>query len=225
MLEIFGYIASVIVAISLMMSNVWRLRWLNMFGAGALMSYGLLIDALPVACVNGFIVLVDAYYIWELHSRKDLFTLLDVSSRDEKLLSVFFDRYGDDARKFFPEFDLSTIAAPHYFLILRNLMPVGLFVCEDEGNGTARIHLDYVIPSHRDLANAHFFYNSNFRKFLKAGFSEFIIRGATPKHEQYSRKMGFMPSLFDPEVLVKTLAAGSDMAKVPMQALASTGQD
>lgn len=58
-----GYLASVVVAISLMMSNIKKLRWLNLIGAALFVAYGMAIQAYPVAAVNFFIVLIDAYYL------------------------------------------------------------------------------------------------------------------------------------------------------------------
>ena len=60
-----GYLASVVVAISLMMSDIKKLRWWNLIGAGLFVAYGLAIDAIPVALVN--FVLIDAYYLVKLY--------------------------------------------------------------------------------------------------------------------------------------------------------------
>ena len=54
LLEIFGYMASILIALSLMMSNIKRLRWINLFGAAALSFYGYFIDAFPVFILNGW---------------------------------------------------------------------------------------------------------------------------------------------------------------------------
>lgn len=62
-----GYLASVVVAISLMMSNIKKLRWWNLIGAALFVAYGLAIGALPVALVNFFIVLIDLYYLIKLY--------------------------------------------------------------------------------------------------------------------------------------------------------------
>ncbi|WP_417764487.1 hypothetical protein [Shewanella chilikensis] len=62
-----GYLASVVVAISLMMSNIKRLRWWNLLGAALFVAYGVAIAAYPVALVNFFIVLIDAYYLVKLY--------------------------------------------------------------------------------------------------------------------------------------------------------------
>ncbi|MCE9685785.1 hypothetical protein LZP73_06080 [Shewanella sp. AS16] len=62
-----GYLASVVVAISLMMANIKKLRWWNLTGAALFVAYGLAIGALPVALVNFFIVLIDIYYLFKLY--------------------------------------------------------------------------------------------------------------------------------------------------------------
>lgn len=65
--EWIGYLASVVVAISLMMSNIKRLRWCNLIGAALFVAYGIAIGAIPVVLVNFFIVLIDVYYLIKLY--------------------------------------------------------------------------------------------------------------------------------------------------------------
>lgn len=62
-----GYLASVVVAISLMMADIKKLRWWNLIGAALFVAYGMAIEAIPVALVNFFIVLIDAYYLVKLY--------------------------------------------------------------------------------------------------------------------------------------------------------------
>ncbi|NLO90485.1 MAG: hypothetical protein GX410_00650 [Elusimicrobia bacterium] len=210
MLELFGYAASVITALSLMMSNIWKLRWLNMTGSAMLMVYAVTLRAWPVAAVNAFIVVVDMYYIWQLSSKRDLFSLMEVPPQDKTFLKTFLELYREDMHKYFPSFDFAALKDPHCVFILRNLMPVGLFVYENEGNATASIRLDYVIPSYRDLSSARFFYNTGYSSFIKAGFREFVLRNPSPVHAKYAARMGFSPSAVDPAAWVKPLASGKD---------------
>ena len=210
MLELFGYAASVITAMSLMMSNIWKLRWLNMAGSGMLMIYSVFVRAWPVAAVNAFIVGVDIYYLRQLYCKRDMFSLMEVPAEDGTFLKTFLEMYGADIEKFFPGFALAHAGSPRCIFILRNLAPVGLFVCEDEGNGAARILLDYAIPPYRDLSSARFFYNSGYSSFLKAGYRELVMRSPSPAHAAYLRRVGFSPSSADASAWVKTLAAGRD---------------
>lgn len=210
MLEAFGYLASVITAISLMMGNIWKLRWFNLIGSLMLMIYAMVLKTWPVAVVNAFIVGVDLYYLWKLSSLRDMFSLMEVNSDDKTFLKAFLHTYGADIKKFFPEFNLSEGEKVSCVFILRNLMPVGLFIFENEGNGTAGIKLDYVIPSYRDLSNARFFYNTGSEKFISDGFREFVIRKPSKNHISYITKLGFAPAV-DSSVWVKTLVAGRDI--------------
>ena len=52
LLEGFGYLASVLVVISLMMRSIVRLRWINLVGAACFTAYGILISAYPVAALT-----------------------------------------------------------------------------------------------------------------------------------------------------------------------------
>ncbi|ADN74906.1 conserved hypothetical protein [Ferrimonas balearica DSM 9799] len=65
-----GYAASIVVAYSLMMSDIKKLRWWNLVGAALFVAYGLAISAYPVALVNGFIVFIDAYYLVKIYQHE-----------------------------------------------------------------------------------------------------------------------------------------------------------
>lgn len=80
--EIIGYTASVLVAISLMMSSILKLRVINLFGAALFALYGLLIGAYPVAVMNLFIALIDLYYLREMVSLREHYTLFKVQQDD-----------------------------------------------------------------------------------------------------------------------------------------------
>ena len=63
--EMLGYLASIFVAVSLMMRSLTKLRVINLIGALLFTAYGLIIGAFPVAVVNAFIALVNVYYLWQ----------------------------------------------------------------------------------------------------------------------------------------------------------------
>jgi len=60
-IELIGYLGSVLVAISLMMRSLLRLRVINLIGALFFTTYGALLGAYPVAVLNGLIVCIDLY--------------------------------------------------------------------------------------------------------------------------------------------------------------------
>jgi hypothetical protein len=61
--EVFGFVASVVVAISLMLKNMKWLRIVNGIGAVMFAVYGMLIQSYPVMILNAFIAIADAYYL------------------------------------------------------------------------------------------------------------------------------------------------------------------
>jgi hypothetical protein len=192
-LEIFGYIGSVLVAISLMMSNIKQLRWINLFGAAMFSLYGFLIDAIPVFVLNGWIALVDIYYLIRIYRFKDDFDMVKLSSVNTPLFDLLMKRYGDDIRVFFPDASVETMGAATCNLIFRNMVPVGLFVyrnVEDE-EGTIEVLVDYVIPESRDFKTAQFLFNRHASELRKRNVSRVISKSKRPGHIDYLKKIGF----------------------------------
>lgn len=66
-IEIMGYAASILIAVSLTMSSIVKLRVINLIGAALFGTYGLLIDSMPVMLVNYFIALTNVYYLWKMY--------------------------------------------------------------------------------------------------------------------------------------------------------------
>ena len=60
-LEIFGYIGTMLVLISMMMSSLAKLRIINVFGSVISMIYSLLISAYPIVFLNLGISLINVY--------------------------------------------------------------------------------------------------------------------------------------------------------------------
>ncbi|KAB0300862.1 hypothetical protein F2Z80_17335 [Vibrio fortis] len=70
MVEILGYAASIMVAISLTMKDIVRLRVLNFIGCALFTAYGVMIDAWPVVATNGFIAIVNVYFLAKMQKKK-----------------------------------------------------------------------------------------------------------------------------------------------------------
>jgi hypothetical protein len=70
MVEILGYAASIMVAISLTMKDIVKLRVLNFVGCALFSAYGLMIDAWPVVATNSFIACVNVYFLLKMQSEK-----------------------------------------------------------------------------------------------------------------------------------------------------------
>ena len=189
-LQIIGYAGSVLIALSLMMNNIVRLRWINLFGAGTFATYGLLIGAYPVFVLNGFIVLVDLFYLIKISRKKDAFELIQIDVYQSPFLKMFVKYHQQEILKFFPDFDLSKLNNPRCIFILRNLLPVGLFICLPY-KSMLEIKVDFVIKEYRDLKNAHYLFHSRSEIFKEQGFKAFIIKSDIDAHINYLKKIGF----------------------------------
>ncbi len=68
-IEWIGYLASILITISMFMKDIFKLRFINLIGCILFTIYGLIIGAYPVAVANGIIVFVNLYYLYKLFKR------------------------------------------------------------------------------------------------------------------------------------------------------------
>jgi hypothetical protein len=188
-LEMVGYFGSVIVAISLMMRSLVRLRVINSIGCLVFVVYGILIHAYPVAILNGFIFCINAFYLIRMFREKDYLQLLEIS-HDSAYLNHLLDFYKADIAKIFPGYTHDTQAGHSTYLILRNMVPAGVVIQQRNGR-QSKVLLDYVIPTYRDFRVAHFFYHEKADYFQSQGIDSFVTAPGMPRHTQYLERMGF----------------------------------
>ncbi|CAH0529645.1 YgjV family protein [Vibrio hippocampi] len=68
--ELLGYAASIIVAISFTMKQIVRLRVINCIGCVLFTLYGFAIDSVPVIITNGFIAGVNVFYLLRTYKQQ-----------------------------------------------------------------------------------------------------------------------------------------------------------
>ena len=188
--ELFGYLGSILVAISLMMKSLLRLRLINLFGALFFTIYGILLKAYPVAVLNGMIVCIDIYYLVQMWRQKDFFTFLEVSPKSE-YLRAFVEFYRDDIAEIIPNYTYQADQPLLCFFILRNMVPAGLFIVKVQSE-EAHVQLDYVIPNFRDLQVARFIFEENAAFFMERGIERFISEEGSAVHRKYLEKLEFV---------------------------------
>lgn len=102
--EWIGYLASALVALSLLMSSVKKLRWINMAGAAVFTVYGLLIDSWPVVIMNAFLVVVNIWYLFKL-SNKSLKLRLKPEKWDNEFVQTYMDKHQTEINSIYPGFN------------------------------------------------------------------------------------------------------------------------
>jgi len=193
-IEWFGTAMSAIIAISLTQKNIKKLRIFNLVGAVGFSVYGFFIMSIPVILLNGFITLVDIYFLI-LMSRKDgYFTHLFVDPENNEYCRQFINHYMDDIHQFIPSFDESSLKGAEACFILRDMVPVSLIIFRPEGSDQIEIMLDYAVPAYRDFENARYFFNYVIDMMNLKGISRIISHPGSAEHNRYLERAGFLSS-------------------------------
>jgi hypothetical protein len=219
-IEWFGTLASVVVAVSLTMKNIKRLRTLNLAGSLAFALYGFLISAWPVFGLNAFIVVVNVYYLIRMRReemRSETFDVLFVDPSRDEYVRRFVETHLGDIRRFFPSFsmgvahdvaqrdkarpevDPGTLAGAEACFILREALPVSLVAFRRAAGGEIELLLDYAVPAYRDYKSARFFFDIAAARLIaaaprsgQASALVFTAVSEVPAHTAYLLKMGFL---------------------------------
>jgi len=190
-IQIIGYAASVVIALSMTMSSIVKFRWINLFGALSFLTYGVLFNSIPIVILNTFIIGVDIFYLFRIYSKKELFTTIEIRSGNKYLLE-FLKFYNKDIQKFFPGFkyrpELNTIS----FFVLRNMAVAGIFLAHKIDKKTLSVGLDFVVPEYRDYKNANFIYKRLRKRFIDDGIEQVAVYPQSISHIKYLDKIGFV---------------------------------
>ncbi len=191
LLEWIGYIASLIVLVSLLMSSVKKLRWINLFGALIFGLYGFMIGSMPTGIMNLGIVIIDAYYLYRMYLSKEYLRILPIDE-DTEYLKYFLDFYKKDIGNYMDVSKVDFSKAKVKLYLLRNMNPAGVFVCDEYDKHTLEIVFDYVIPLFRDFKIGSFVFGKQKIYFLSKGYDRFVVFSENKDHIKYIKKMGFI---------------------------------
>lgn len=187
--ELIGYAASVLVAISLMMSKIVKLRIMNLIGSVTFSLYGVLIGSIPVAGMNGFIVLINIYYLTKIYTADEYFKLLKVTPGSE-YLQAFIDFYEKQMKTFQPDFSPEATNQLNVF-VLRDMVPAGLLMGNLNTEGVLSVNLDFVLPQYRDFKIGSFLFDEKVDFFRSEGVEKIVANPGNDQHNKYLEEMGF----------------------------------
>lgn len=192
-LELFGYGASALIAVSLMMSSIKRLRMINLAGASCFATYGLLIHAFPVAVLNSLIVCVNLYHLRRMLQAKEFYALLEVRPESD-FLAHFLKFYHSEIRRILPDFSFHPGTGQVAIFILRDCTPVGVFLAAHKAPERLDVVLDFVIPRYRNLHIGRFLFIEQAEVFRRRGIKEIVIHPRTAEFGAYLWEVGFEPT-------------------------------
>ncbi|MFW6019372.1 MAG: GNAT family N-acetyltransferase [Bacteroidales bacterium] len=190
-MEWIGYAASAFILLSMLMTSIVKLRFINLIGSLLFVVYGLLIEAYPVAFMNFFIALVNIYYIIRIRAvNKNDFSILEVRP-DSEYVREFLKFYAEDIKKFIPLFSLNETNEDECWLLLKDMKVAGIFMGRKTDEHTLFIDLDYILKQYRDFRIGTFLYKFNQDFFLNKDIHQLKTVPASHHHNHYLKKMGF----------------------------------
>ncbi len=190
MLEILGYVASLVVLISLVMSSIKRLRWINLAGAVLFSVYGFMINSIPTGLMNLGIVLINIYYLVQIYSKSDYFTYLIVDHQS-RFLRKLLKTQTEEVEKFFPGFDLDNVTEEHLcFISLRNLNAAGVLILKPNKD-ELEVVIDYALKQYRDFKTTMFIIERETEHLYDNGFKRVVFRINDTSQVKYLSKMGY----------------------------------
>ena len=194
LLEWLGYLASLIVLVSLLMTSIIKLRWINLLGSSIFSLYGFLIGALPVGFMNLGICIINIYYLVRIYRSKEYFKILPIEG-NSSYFNYYLDFYRSEIEKFADTSQYNIDDFDVHFYILRNLKPAGVFIASKYDKNTLKVELDFVIPEYRDFKIGNYIYENRKDYFIDRDYSRFICFSSNNDHIKYLKKMGFKETI------------------------------
>ncbi len=191
-LEVFGYVGTALVILSMLMTSVVKLRVINICGSAISLVYAAIGGAWPIVLLNGSLIVINGLQLVRMNRAKVIFRRVTASPSD-KSLEYFLSLYEGDIRKYFPE----TQASGEVHLAYIGSETVGVIVGKRRGR-EMDIRLDYSTPKYRDLSVSTFL----FSKLKEDGIEILNADLGVPEHQKYLLRMGFVQ---EGERMVKTL--------------------
>ncbi|MGL5260331.1 MAG: YgjV family protein [Lachnospiraceae bacterium] len=185
-IELIGYLASVLVLISLLMSSVVKLRIINAIGAFIYVIYAITIKSYPTAIMNIFLIVINMYYLVKVAKNSPHYSVIK-SKKEDAVLQKILLYYQEDIKHFFPDFCVDEQIYDACFVVFCDATPAGVMIGK-LSKDTIEVSLDYSTPTYRDCSVGKFLY----AKLLEQGIKRIAFCGNYEKHESYLKKVGFI---------------------------------
>lgn len=194
-----GYLASVLLAISLLVNNDLKFRWLNAFGCLSFIIYGVLIDAIPIVITNFILLFINLFYLLKIYRTKEDFDLLEFRT-DDKIIQKFLSYYAKDIQNYFPDFQLRHDEADIKFVVLRDMVIANIFIATITGDGIGTVKINYTVPKYRDYKVGRFIFEKENKFLVSKGIRELTYKRVFNKgHAEFLNVVGFERRVIDGE--------------------------
>ncbi len=186
LVELFGYLGSALVVISMLMTSVIRLRVINTIGSIIFAIYALIIHSYPTALMNFFLVGINVYQLLRLRNTANNYHMVEVGTAD-RYLDFLLSYYESDINTFFPDFKERRAETDAAYMVCLDSETVGVTMGKHLGETTLELFLDYSTPAYRDCSVGQYLYS----QLKELGIKELVYKGKEPAHIEYLKQVGF----------------------------------
>ena len=179
-----------------MMTQVAKLRMVNIAGSVVSMTYAAICSTWPVVFLNFGLIIINSIQLIRLQRLKSFFKVVRVDASD-KCVEYLLEHYSSDIKQYFSETKTGTSDSSAVFVVFDGAEAVGI-LAGDLKDGELRVTLDYVSRKYRDGSVAKILYE----KLRESGVERIVATAQTEKHRKYLFKMDFKDS---GDTLVKSL--------------------
>ncbi len=203
-----GYLATLLLAISLLVNNDVKFRWLNLSGCVAFIIYGAVLNALPVVLTNVLLFGINAWFLVQIYRRHELFEIYEFK-KGGVIVDRFLEFYEKDILLYFPEYKRELLEGNLNFVVLRDLVIANAFSTKLSDDGTAEVFLNYTTSKYRDYKVGRFIFEKEKQFLLSKGISKiYYPKLANLHHKKFLLKIGFQKEIINgKECLTKNLIA------------------
>lgn len=188
LLELLGYVGTVLTLMSMMMTSVVKLRTWSAIGSFISMIYAIISGAWPVVFLNVGLIAINLYHLIRMRHNKVLFECVQFAP-NERGLMYFLNYHAKNIQYCFPGYAYTPREDTAVFMVFADGEGVGLLIGQREGS-VLNVELDYAAPKYRDCSVA-----SHLFAYLKEQGLTALVAERKPtdyiQHKTYLTKMGF----------------------------------
>lgn len=188
----FGYLASLLLIIALLVSNDLKFRWFNAAGNVAFIAYAIIIGSIPVLITNCILLVINGVYLVKVYRRQENFDLIEFSG-EENMIGKFIDFYQEDIKAFFPGFRKEQLKGRLNFVVLRDLVIANMFSAAVSDNGDAEVVINYTLKKYRDYKVGRYIFEKENNFLVSKGVKRIVYKQEINKdHQRFLKVMGFV---------------------------------
>ena len=147
-IELIGYLGSLLVLISFITTSVVKLRVINTIGSIIFTIYALIIRSYPTAIMNAVIIFINIHYLYRMLKTEKEYDVVKMEN-DDSFVRYFIDHNREELDKYFDNIDPEKWNC--VYVAFADERPVGLTAGHLD-NGELDLLLDFTCPEYRDFS-------------------------------------------------------------------------